>query len=182
MPAIAYLVLTAGWICWFLPFPLNGWNTERPEKRDDQARWGLAFQVAAYLVLLSTGFSMPLPDVWRVVFSVIFFALASILSWSSVRALGRHLRFDAVLVPQHQLVRTGPYRILRHPIYTSMLSLFLATGLILSPLRILLLAALLFIVGTEIRIRSEDKLLAARFGDQFQEYKRTVSSYVPLLR
>ena len=63
-----------------------------------------------------------------------------------------------------------------------MLSMLLATGLALSQLHILLLAAMLLVVGTEIRIRSEDKLLASRFGDQFREYERTVSAYIPFLR
>ena len=182
MSTCVYVALVAGWISWFLPFPLNGWNSEPPEKRDERARWGLAFQVAAFLVVFSSGFPARPLSVWRVVLSVLFVLAASILSWSSVRALGRHLRLDAALLAEHQLVRSGPYRILRHPIYTSMLSMLLATGLALSHLHILLLAAMLLVVGTEIRIRSEDKLLASRFGDQFREYERTVSAYIPFLR
>jgi protein-S-isoprenylcysteine O-methyltransferase Ste14 len=59
--------------------------------------------------------------------------LASLLSWTATRALGRHLRFDAALTPDHQLVRSGPYRLLRHPIYTSMFCLLLGTGFVITP-------------------------------------------------
>lgn len=182
MPALVYVALLAGWISWFLPFPLNGWNSDPPDRRDSRAWWGLAFQVAAYLVVLREAFPARPAGVWRASFSALFFLLASILSWSSVRALGRHLRFDAALVAGHQLIRSGPYRILRHPIYTSMLCLLWATGLAISQLHTLALATLLFVLGTEVRIRSEDKLLASRFGDRFREYERTVSAYIPFLR
>jgi protein-S-isoprenylcysteine O-methyltransferase Ste14 len=41
---------------------------------------------------------------------------------------------------------------------------------------------LLFAIGTEIRVRIEDRLLASRFGDQFLDYQRRVSAYIPFIR
>jgi protein-S-isoprenylcysteine O-methyltransferase Ste14 len=49
-------------------------------------------------------------------------------------------------------------------------------------LRTLLVASLIFVMGTEIRVRVEDELLAARFGEQFLAYRRSVPAYVPFLR
>jgi protein-S-isoprenylcysteine O-methyltransferase Ste14 len=40
----------------------------------------------------------------------------------------------------------------------------------------------LFIAGTEIRVRLEDKLLAERFGDEFRDYRRSTPAYIPLIR
>lgn len=111
-----------------------------------------------------------------------FLTLASLLSWTATRALGRHLRFDAALTPDHQLVRSGPYRILRHPIYTSMFCLLRGTGFIVTPIPLLLAATAIFIAGTEIRVRIEDGLLASRFGAEFREYQRSVSAYIPFVR
>jgi protein-S-isoprenylcysteine O-methyltransferase Ste14 len=39
----------------------------------------------------------------------------------------------------------------------------------------------LFVVGTEIRVRTEEKLLAMRFGEEFREYKGNVRSYIPFV-
>ncbi len=114
--------------------------------------------------------------------AALFFLSGSIFSWTGVRALGRHLRFDAAIGPDHQLVQSGAYRWIRHPIYTSMFCMLLATGLLFTPILLLLIALAVFVIGTEIRVRIEDALLFSRFGDQFRQYQRTVFAYVPFVR
>ncbi len=182
MSAAGYVILAAGWLVWFIPFVITGWKSKAPDRRDNRARWGLVFEVIAYLLLWQGKFWERSPDRWQVTCSVFFLALAAILSWTATRALGRHLRFDAALSPDHQLVRSGPYRILRHPIYTSMLCLLLGTGFLIAPLPLFLAAIFIFLIGTEIRVRIEDSLLASRFGDNFRQYQRSVRAYIPLLR
>jgi protein-S-isoprenylcysteine O-methyltransferase Ste14 len=113
--------------------------------------------------------------------SVIFLALANLLSWSGARALGRQLRLDAAVGSDHELIRSGPYRLVRHPIYTSMLCVILGTGMITASLPMLTTSILLFVIGTEIRVRVEDGLLASRFGEDFRDYRRSTSRYIPLL-
>jgi protein-S-isoprenylcysteine O-methyltransferase Ste14 len=182
MPIYAYLILAVGWLLWFLPFPLNGWNRNAPQKSDPRARWGLLLQGAAYAILWQGHFWTRSPAPWQTALSILFLVFAAFLSWTSTRALGRHLRFDAALSPDHELIRSGPYRLIRHPIYTSMLCLFLGTGFMLTPPILFALASLIFIVGTEIRVRVEDNLLASRFGVQFRTYQQDVSAYIPLVR
>jgi protein-S-isoprenylcysteine O-methyltransferase Ste14 len=177
-----YLLLAAGWLIWFLPFPLTGWDSKTPERKDNRARWGLALECLAYALLCLGEFWTRPPTAWRMVGAVVFLSLASVLSWTATRALGRHLRFDAALTAGHQLVRTGPYRIVRHPIYTSMFCLLLGTGFVIASVPLVLAVTVIFICGTEIRVRIEDGLLASRFGAVFKQYQRTVSAYVPLIR
>jgi protein-S-isoprenylcysteine O-methyltransferase Ste14 len=52
----------------------------------------------------------------------------------------------------------------------------------LTPWRWAAVSLVLFVVGTEIRVRAEDKLLASRFGPEFAEYRRKVPAYVPFVR
>jgi len=108
--------------------------------------------------------------------------LAILLSWTATRSLGRQWRIDAGLNPDHELVTSGPYRFVRHPIYTSMLCVLCATGLLVAPLPLLFLAMPVFIVGTEIRVRIEDRLLASFFGERFNSYKQSVPAYIPFVR
>ena len=60
----------------------------------------------------------------------------SSISWTG--ALGRQWRIDAGLSADHQLITSGPYRFVRHPIYTSMLSILLGTGFLITPWWLLL--------------------------------------------
>ena len=122
------------------------------------------------------------PGIWRMLASIFFLALAALLSWTGARALGRHLQLDAAIKTDHQLVRSGPYRIVRHPIYASMFCLLLGTGIMITPAWLFLCAIVVFLAGTEIRVRIEDHLLAARFGSEFADYRQTVSAYIPSLR
>jgi protein-S-isoprenylcysteine O-methyltransferase Ste14 len=86
------------------------------------------------------------------------------------------------LNPDHELVTSGPYKLVRHPIYTSMLFLLAGTGFMITPLPMLLLSTAVFMFGTEIRVRIEDRLLASRFGDRFQEYQHRVPAYIPFVK
>jgi protein-S-isoprenylcysteine O-methyltransferase Ste14 len=182
MPAYAYAILAAGWIVWCAPFFFIKRSPQSPQKLDRKARWGIAFQMVGYSLLWQGQFwTRSLPP-WRLAVSVVLFAFAGLLSWNGARRLGRQWRIDAGLNADHELVRSGVYRVVRHPIYTSMLCLLLATGFLITPLPRFIAAAILFMIGTEIRVRVEDALLASRFGEQFQSYRRAVSAYVPFSR
>ncbi len=182
MPVYAYVILGSGWILWFVPFAWNGFNFKTPQKTDRRARWGIVLQAVAYSLLWLSHFWNRSPPLWQIALATALLVLANVLSWSATRALGRHLRFDAALGADHELVRSGPYRILRHPIYTSMLCILLGTGLLVTPFPMLALAILVFLAGTEIRARVEDGLLLSRFGERFLEYKNHTAAYIPLLR
>ena len=91
------------------------------------------------------------------------------------------MRVDAALGAEHQLIRSGPYGLVRNPIYTSMLLVLCATAVVITPWQLFAASLVLFVVGTEIRVRTEERLLAARFGEEFQSYKQRVSAYVPFL-
>jgi protein-S-isoprenylcysteine O-methyltransferase Ste14 len=182
MPIYGYVILAVGWVLWFLPFPLTGWSAAIPVKSDRRARWGILLEVVGYSLLWQGPFWMTRPSSLRIGLSIVMLVLAALLSWTSTRALGPHLRFDAALSVDHRLVRSGPYRVVRHPVYASMLCLLLGTGFMVAGPWWFVAAVLVFVVGTEIRVRVEDGLLAARFGEEFREYQRSVPAYIPFLQ
>jgi protein-S-isoprenylcysteine O-methyltransferase Ste14 len=180
--ATALAILVIGFLAWFLPFPLAGWSRASPQKRDLRWRWGLLLEVLAYAVLWVGGLHHAPVPAWRLALAVVFLTLATVLSWTSTRALGRYLRFAAAVDTDHQLIRSGPYRIVRHPIYASMLCLMLGMASIATTPVYFAVALALFLAGTEIRVRIEDKLLAERFGEEFRDYQRSTPAYIPLIR
>src|SRR5665213_1845607 len=84
--------------------------------------------------------------------------------WARVH-LGRNWSSKVVVKEDHALVRTGPYRRVRHPIYTGMLLALLGSALAVAEWRgFLALACAL--VGVLVRVRAEE----SRMGETFPEY------------
>lgn len=182
MPAYAYLIILAGIILWFYPFVPAHRKTGPAAVVNRTSRWGMLLQFLAFTLLWQGKFWIHPLSLLRLLISIFFFALAITLSWTSSRALVGQLRADAALGPDHQLIRSGPYSLVRNPIYLSMLLLLCAIGIVITSWQLFLVAFLIFVIGTEIRVRTEEKLLASRFGPSFQDYKNQVAAYIPFLR
>ena len=101
------------------------------------------------------------------------------LVMAAVSTLGKQWSFAARLVQGHQLITEGPYRIVRHPIYTGMFGMMLATGLAISHWIALAPAVIFYLLGTRLRTRSEEKLLREAFGETFEEYAQRVPALFP---
>ena len=182
MNGYSFAILAVAWLAWLAPFFLIQPNAEPAKEVDHRARWGMLLAVIAYSMLWQGKFWERSVAVWQIAFSVAFFLLAILLSWTAKRALGRQWRIDAGLSLDHELVMSGPYRVVRHPIYASMLCVLLGTGVLITPWWLLSLSLLVLLAGTEIRVRIEDGLLSSRFGDGFRNYQRNVRAYVPFVR
>ncbi len=181
MPVYAYFLIILGIVIWFYPFVPAHQKTPGASIVNRTSRWGVLLQLLAFTLLWQGHFwTRSLPS-WRLLVSIALFALAIALSWTSSRALAGQLRIDAALGADHHLVRSGPYALVRNPIYTSMLLVDCATGVIVTPWQLFVPAIVLFIIGTEIRVRTEEKLLAERFGEAFREYKSRVRAYIPFV-
>ena len=128
-----YCLLAAGTFLWCLPFVLARTRHRDPSQLDRRARWGIALQCISYSLLWQGRFWERHPQGWQFALAIACFALACGLSWTGSRALGRHLQLDAALDPAHRLVQSGPYRFIRHPIYTSMLCVLMGTGVLIAP-------------------------------------------------
>jgi protein-S-isoprenylcysteine O-methyltransferase Ste14 len=176
---LAVAVVT--WLVWMIPF-VGLPKRQQAQTRDRRARWGILIEGLGFACVWA-GFAWePDPGSWRWAAALPFLIAGPLLSWTSARTLGKQWRFDAALNDDHRLVQDGAYRVVRHPIYASMFALLLGTGLLITRLRFLGAAVVFFVIGTEIRVRIEDALLASRFGAQFAEYRRRVRAYVPFLR
>jgi protein-S-isoprenylcysteine O-methyltransferase Ste14 len=182
MQGIAIAGLSACWTAWLTVFLIKLART--PKRKSDitvrSGAWGFLLQCLAYFPVWT-----PVPHerpVGVLAIGLVLAAVGVVTTWLAMPALGKQWRLQPGLYPDHELVRRGPYRIVRHPIYASMLAMFLANALILSTWQLAFPALAVFIAGTEIRVRAEDKLLASRFGGQFRDYRASTPAYVPFLR
>jgi protein-S-isoprenylcysteine O-methyltransferase Ste14 len=185
-PAIAgWAVLMSAWLAWAYPFIFLAPHVQkRPSiTLAGPTRAGLVLECLGIFVAFACRSQGGEPvSWWRLAGTVVCGAIAAVLAWTAVRHLGRQFRVNAGLYEDHELVTTGPYAIVRHPIYASLLAILASTLFLLTPWTWAVLSLALFIAGTEIRVGAEDGLLASRFGAAFAEYKSRVKAYIPLVR
>lgn len=80
----------------------------------------------------------------------------------------------------HAIIRTGPYGIVRHPIYTGLILAFAGTALTRVTLASLL-GIVLIVVGLIVKIRQEERLLTDHFGAGYEAYRADVRALIPYI-
>jgi protein-S-isoprenylcysteine O-methyltransferase Ste14 len=80
----------------------------------------------------------------------------------------------------HELITTGIYRYMRHPIYTGVLLMFLATALLVGTIGAVIGFFILFFTFW-FKLKQEEELLIRHFTDKYLEYKRRVKSLIPYI-
>lgn len=87
---------------------------------------------------------------------------------------------DVTLKRGHELIRTGPYRIVRHPIYTGLLVMVLGTAIFIGQMRGVL-SLLLVTLGFWIKLRQEERLMMQHFPEAYPNYRREVKALIPFV-
>jgi protein-S-isoprenylcysteine O-methyltransferase Ste14 len=204
LPVVTAGIVVAGWLAFWVilfarpkavPAPDESPTAPQPAAR---ARWswlGIAAQGLGYAIVWS-------PPHWGFVrravqqdghpwgpLSVFIILLISGLTVSgvlivqaAVHTLGRQWSLEARVTAGHRLVTDGPYARVRHPIYTGMLAMLIATALALNGPWSLLIALACFAAGTAQRVRLEERLLQRTFGAAFTDYASRVPAVLPRLR
>lgn len=149
--------------------------------------WFYLISTALYFGISYFGW-IPLPltvspqtRAWMLVIgSLLYFPGMALVLWGRL-TLGKNYfvstGFGAQLFADHQLVTSGPFAIVRHPMYTGLILAALGSLLIYPTWTTLLFAC--FAPLITIRARREEDALAAEFGEQWVEYCHCVPAFVP---
>ena len=113
--------------------------------------------------------------------AVAIFAIGMILRWVSIIYLGRFFTVDVAIAAGHQVVDTGPYRLLRHPSYTGLLLMFLGTGIASGNILTLLIFVLLPAMALLYRIGIEEAALSDALGPQYLSYMNKTKRLIPFV-
>lgn len=95
--------------------------------------------------------------------------------------LGEYWSARVTLKEGHQLIRSGPYKYVRHPIYTGMLLACVGAALVVGEWRGVLAVVLLLAAHSRKALR-EERLLTTEFGDDYTSYRRSTGFLFPRLR
>jgi protein-S-isoprenylcysteine O-methyltransferase Ste14 len=177
------------WIAFILYWRIKAADTktsQRLEPATPQILRAVTFLIV--IVVLSTT-RIPLPWLYRQLWPS---GLLSFWIGAAVTVVGllfaiwarQHLGSNwsqAVTVKQdHELITSGPYALVRHPIYTGILTGFLGTAIALSQMRGVIGFVLIFLVLWS-KLRKEEEWMRSQFGEAYATYAHKTAALVPYL-
>lgn len=189
-PTLAFVVVMLSWFAFVIAFLVRHKPPPAPEsKRERASILGIVLQGAGYGIVWSIrrawfGPIISVSNSVEIALAILTMALGIASVWfisAAIRILGKQWSLGARLVEGHKLITAGPYRLVRNPIYTGLFGLLLATGLAVSHWVGLLIAIVVYAIGTVVRVHSEEKLLKGAFGAEFDSYARRVPAVIPFL-
>ncbi|MBN1813257.1 MAG: isoprenylcysteine carboxylmethyltransferase family protein [Anaerolineae bacterium] len=104
------------------------------------------------------------------------------LLWWSHHHLGRSFHSLVVEKENQELVKTGPYRWIRHPIYTAYLMNYVGGGLLSSNVVLTVVPVLMFAILVGLRMGKEEEMLKGEFGAEYSEYMKETGRLLPRIR
>jgi protein-S-isoprenylcysteine O-methyltransferase Ste14 len=127
---------------------------------------------------LATRFVPASPTIGKlgVAVTVVGIALAIWARWH----LGENWSATVTLKEGHELISSGPYCYIRHPIYTGMLLAFVGTALALGEYRALI-SLCIVMFAFYIKAKKEELFLSQEFGEKFREHSRRTGMFLPRL-
>ncbi len=114
--------------------------------------------------------------------------VGSILTWMGIGLaiwaryhLAEYWSARITIKEDHQLIRTGPYARLRHPIYSGIVLAAIGSAVVIDQWRCVL-GVCLVLMGYCIKARKEETMLTQQFGDAFREHQKHAGFLIPRFR
>lgn len=177
------------WLVFLATFAWSHWRTRRTRadvpvkevriRRAPISNFGLTLQFAGILLISI----LPATERPGLLWLGLLGCIGGIgLSVWALYHLGRQWRVQAVIAEGHELITSGPYRHVRHPVYLALLFMLLGTAVVHSTLVSAGVGIGLYLLGTEIRVGAEERILREHFGAQFDAFRSKTYAYIPILR
>ena len=174
------------WVAIWLVWALQSKQTSQRESGVSRLIYGVLVW-GALILLFYRG---PLPGLWnaqvlveRAWFGPVAVAVTALgfafTLWARAY-LGSNWSGSVTIKVDHELIRTGPYRLVRHPIYTGIIVASIGTALAYDRWRCVLALPLLWLAFTVKRLK-EEKFMRQTFGSQYDDYTRISGAIFPLI-
>jgi protein-S-isoprenylcysteine O-methyltransferase Ste14 len=178
------------WMAWLVYWIFSAWGVRRNERGESVAqRFLTAFVlgIGAFLIFARASPLGPLDRRFvadrqeiRTVALIMVVAGLGISVWAR-RHIGQFWSARVTLKEGHELIQSGPYSRIRHPIYSGIALAMIGTAMFVGEWRALVGAAI-FVVGHWLKARREEELLGSQFGPAYEEYRKRTGSLMPRLR
>jgi protein-S-isoprenylcysteine O-methyltransferase Ste14 len=185
-PSIRMLASASIWIAMIVYWNISARNI-RPVAKKEDAKSSLRHQLLLNLAILMLFVPVPgltrqflAPTVAAVAAGFTVQAGSALFYFWTRQYLGRYWSSAVAIMKDHQLVRSGPYRLIRHPLYTGMLGMFVGTAIVSGQYHALTGAAL-GVYAYWRKILIEERALGEAFDAEYEDYKRHSSALIPWL-
>ncbi|MBN2734623.1 MAG: isoprenylcysteine carboxylmethyltransferase family protein [Methanomicrobiaceae archaeon] len=125
-------------------------------------------------------YSMNLSDTLRIA-GIIIYAASIVLMYIVLKELKGDWSMKLEIGKGHRLVTSGPYRYIRHPMYTAFYLMMAGQFLLVSNWFVGLFGILSFTILCIARIPNEEDMMTEEFGDDYTEYKKRTKKIIPYL-
>ncbi len=157
----------------------NSASTKAKPRKDVSSLTNFALvPVAAIAIWLGYARVGPLPH-WLFYPGLTMFLLGLALTVWAYHTLGRFFSLEVQVQREHEVLSTGPYRLLRHPGYAGVLFGFVGLGLALQSWVSVLVLLLATTTALAYRARIEERFLVAELGDEYVQYMARTKRLVP---
>ena len=180
-------ILFVIWVVFWSYWLILAYRTRSPVKRRQSSLFPILPIIAMVIWILLTAV-LPGLLFLRIVPDEIVIALAGtavtlvglgFAIWARLH-LGTNWSGQPMIKVDHKLVRTGPYKIVRNPIYTGILVAFAGTALVIGEFWAVITIFIILIVFF-VKIRMEEKFLLEEFGESYNQYKKDVKALIPYI-
>ena len=186
--SLAAIVVMLAWVAFGVRVVMlrlaNSASAETLQRRDGSSWWGILLQslaigIATFGAFHAQAMRFDAATLGTAALPIVLALGGLLLFDSAARELGRNWSLVARVRADHALVTTGPFALVRNPIYLAMLLMTIAAGIALGHFVQLIAAVPLFVLATAIRVASEERLLRAQFGTAFDDYAAKVARLIP---
>lgn len=189
MYPLAKNIISTCWIIFLAVWAVSALFTKRSvyrENRFQRIRYMFPMLLGCFLLFRGRRMYFPfsltvVPPVDPVFLAAVILCIGGLAFCLWARAtLGRNWSGTITLKEEHELIIRGPYGLVRHPIYTGLLAMFLGTALLDGHLAALLGTALVFL-GFLIKLSNEEAVMLKQFGEQYIAYQNRVRRIIPFV-
>jgi len=189
MNTVLHWTLPALWIAWLAYWAIAARSTKETRRQESRSS-----RFSHYAPLIAGAVILGWPDilgaqleqrfpgplaVWLSL-GVALVALGLAFSAAARAKLGGNWSATITLKKDHELIRGGPYALVRHPIYTGMLLAFFGSALAIGRWRALV-GLVLLAAGLLRKMAIEERLMTEQFGEAYARYRAEVPALIPFL-
>jgi protein-S-isoprenylcysteine O-methyltransferase Ste14 len=182
-------IFTVLWIAFLIYWQIKAAGTKTTRRLEPVASRILRVFIFLIAILLFSITRIPLPwlyrefwpaGLWSFWLGVAVMVGGLLFAVWAREHLGSNWSRSVTIKQGHELITTGPYRVVRHPIYTGILAGFLGSAIALSQVRGFLAFVLIFI-ALWLKLHREEQWMRSEFGETYATYAHHTAALVPYL-